>query len=174
MFFAILIFDPNWPLCKGYSLCILAIFANFQNGLISQILAAFCSRFLNNTTVMCLYSFFSHAFRNFNFWPKLTTLQRLWLLHVAIFANFQNALIFRILAAFWRFFFFCMKQLQYASTAAFGMFFAILIFDPNWPLCKGYSLCIVAIFGNFQNGLISQILAAFWSRFLHKTSLMGL
>ena len=111
MFLAFLIFDPNWPFCKGYSLCIVAIFANFQNGLISQILAAFWSRFLHKTTVMCLYSCFSHVF-------------------------------------------------------------AILIFDPNWPLCKGYSLCIVAIFANFQNGLISQILAAFWSRFLHNTTLM--
>ena len=128
MFLAFLFFDPNWPFCKGYSLCIVAIFANFQNGLISQILAAFWSRFwhktslmclqslfsfffaflifdpnwpfckksslcivaifatilavfwsrfLHNTTVMCFYSCFSHAFRNFNFWPKLTTLQRL-------------------------------------------------------------------------------------------------
>ena len=61
-----------------------------------------------------------------------------------------------------------MKQLYCASTAAFWMFFVILIFDP-----KGL-ICIHAIFANFQNGLISQILASFWSRFLHKTSLMCL
>ena len=30
----------------------------------------------------------------------------------------------------------------------------------------GYSLCIVAIFGHFQNALIFRILAVFWSRFL--------
>ena len=76
-FLAFLIFEPNWPFCKGYSLCIVAIFANCQNGLIFRILALFWSRFLHNTTVMCFYSCFSHAFRNFNFWPKLTTLQRL-------------------------------------------------------------------------------------------------
>ena len=38
----------------------------------------------------------------------------------------------------------------------------------------GYSLCIVAIFGHFQNALIFRILAVFWSRFLHRTTLMCL
>ena len=36
----------------------------------------------------------------------------------------------------------------------------------------GYSLCIVAIFGHFQNALIFRILAVFQSRFLHRTTLM--
>ena len=112
MFLAFLIFDTNWPLCKGYSLCIVAIFASFQNGLI----------FLN---ISCFLE------------P-----------------------------------FFCIIQLQCASTAVFRMLFAILIFDPNWPVCKGYSLCIVAIFANFQNGLIFRILAVFWSGFLHNTTVM--
>ena len=111
MLFAILIFDPNWPLCKGYSLCTVAIFANFQNGLISQILAAFWSRFLHKTSLMCLRVFYR-------------------------------------------------------------MFLAFLIFDPNRPFCKGYSFCIVPIFANFQNGLIFRILAVFWSRFLHNTTVM--
>ena len=111
MFLAFLIFDPNWPFCKGYSLCIVAIFANFQNGLIFRILAVFWSRFFYNTTVMCFYGRFLHAFRNFNL-------------------------------------------------------------DPNWPLCKGYSLCIVAVFANFKNGLLSEILAVFWSRFFHNTTVM--
>ena len=111
MLFAILIFDPNWPLCKVYSLCIVATFANFQNGHIFRILAFFWSPFLYNTTVMCF-------------------------------------------------------------SALFRMLFGILIFDPNWPLCKGYSLCILAIFANFQNGLIFPVLAVFWSRFLHNTTVM--
>ena len=91
---------------------------------------------------------------------------------MAIFANFQNGLIFRILAVFWSRF--LHNTTVCASTAVFCMLLAILIFDPNLPPSKGYSLCIVAIFANFQNGLISQILAAFRSRFLHKTSLMCL
>ena len=28
--------------------------------------------------------------------------------------------------------------------------FWILIFDPNWPFCKGYSLCMAANFGAFS------------------------
>ena len=31
----------------------------------------------------------------------------------------------------------------------------------------------MAIFGHFQNALIFQILDAFWSRFLHRTTLMS-
>ena len=54
------------------------------------------------------------------------------------------------------------------------MFFAYLIFNPNCPFCMGYSLCIVAIFGHFQNALIFRILAVFSSRFLHRTTLMCL
>ena len=38
----------------------------------------------------------------------------------------------------------------------------------------GYSLCVVAIFGHFQNALIFGILAVFWSRFLHRTILLCL
>ena len=38
----------------------------------------------------------------------------------------------------------------------------------------GYSLCIVAIFGHFENVLIFQILALFNSRFFHRTTLMSL
>ena len=38
----------------------------------------------------------------------------------------------------------------------------------------GYSLCIVAIFGHFQNALIFRILAVFSSCFLHRTTVMCL
>ena len=38
----------------------------------------------------------------------------------------------------------------------------------------GYSLCIVAIFGHFQNALIFRILVIFGNRFLHRTTLMCL
>ena len=49
----------------------------------------------------------------------------------------------------------------------FDMFFGILIFDPKWGFCKGYSLCMMA---DFQNGLISRILIVFSSGFLHRTN----
>ena len=51
----------------NYSLYIVAIFANFQNCFISQIIAAFFSRYLHRTISMCLWSRFSHLFRIFIF-----------------------------------------------------------------------------------------------------------
>ena len=53
----------------------------------------------------------------------------------------------------------------------FDMFFGILIFDPKWGFCMGYSLCMMA---DFQNGLISRIFVVFWSGFLHRTTLNDL
>ena len=54
-----------------------------------------------------------------------------------------------------------------------SVFFWILKFltqSDHFP--KAYSPCIVAIFANFQNGLIFRILAVFWSCFLHETTLL--
>ena len=53
----------------------------------------------------------------------------------------------------------------------FDMFFGILIFDPKWGFCKGYSLCIMA---DFENGLTSRIFGVFSSVFLHRTTLNDL
>ena len=82
MFLAFLIFDPNWPFCKGYSLCMgysLCKMADFQTCLISWIFGVFSSGFLHNfwTTLIFCRMAFSHVFGIFNFWPKLTILQRL-------------------------------------------------------------------------------------------------
>ena len=49
----------------------------------------------------------------------------------------------------------------------FDMFFGILIFDPKWWFCKGYSVCMM---GDFQNGLISGIFSVSSSGFSHKTT----
>ena len=74
MLFWMLIFDQNWPFCQGYSLCTMA---DFQNRLISRIFGVFLSGFMHRTTLMWLKKRFSHAFLNFNFWPKLIILPRL-------------------------------------------------------------------------------------------------
>ena len=50
----------------------------------------------------------------------------------------------------------------------FDMFFRILIFDPNWGFCIGYSLCLV---GDIQNPLISRIFGVFCCGFLLRTTL---
>ena len=53
----------------------------------------------------------------------------------------------------------------------FDVFFRILIFDPKWGLCMGYSLYIMA---DFENALISRIFGVFYSGFLHRTTLKDL
>ena len=67
---------------------------------------------------------------------------------------------------------FCIEQLQCVVETFLACFCAFLIFDPKWQFCKIYSLCLVAIFGHFQNTLIFRILAIFSSRFSHRTTAM--
>ena len=84
--------------------------------------------------------------------------------------------IFKMLSffQFWLFLraVFCIEQLQCAVETFLACFYAFLIFDPKWRFWKVYSLCLVAIFGKFQNALIFRILAIFSSRFLHRTTAM--
>ena len=87
---------------------------------------------------------------------------------VANFGHFQNALIFPILGVFWQRFFWT-RQLQCGSRIVSRTFWTFFIFDPNWPFCKGYSLCVVANFGHFQNALSFRILGLFRRGFLHTT-----
>ena len=72
-----LIFDPKWGFCKGYSVWLVAIFGNFQNAHIFQILGVFWSYFLHTTTGMCCRNVCSMFFCIFNFWAKVNILQRL-------------------------------------------------------------------------------------------------
>ena len=72
----------------GGSLCNVAIFGNFQNGLIFQILAGFSSRFLHGSPFMCLWKRFSHVLGNLHFLTQSDHFA--W----AIYGNFQNALDF--------------------------------------------------------------------------------
>ena len=148
----------------------MAIFGHFQNALIFPILAVFSSRFLHRTTAMCCRNVFSMFYAFLIFDPKWQFCKVYSLCLVAIFGHFQNALIFRILAVF-------SSRFLHRTTAmccrnVFSMFYAFLIFDPKWQFCKVYSLCLVAIFGHFQNALIFPILAVFSSRFLHRTTAM--
>ena len=49
------------------------------------------------------------------------------------------------------------------------MFFGILIFEPKWWVCMGYSLCMMA---DFQNDLISPICRVFGAVFCTEQLLM--
>ena len=166
MFFAFLIFDPKWGFCKGYSLCLAAIFDNFQNAFIFRILAVFWSCFFHRTTAMCCRNVFSMFFAFLIFDPKWGFCKGYSLCLAAIFDNFQNAFIFRILAVFWSCFFHITTAM--CCRNLFSMFFAFLIFHPNWGFCKDYCFSLVAIFGNFQNALIFRIRALFGSSFFHR------
>ena len=84
---------------------------------------------------------------------------------LCIMADFQNNLISRIFGVFWSAFLHRTTLNDFLND--FEMFFGILIFDPKWGFCMGYSLCIMA---DFQNGLISRIFRVFWSGFLHRTT----
>ena len=53
----------------------------------------------------------------------------------------------------------------------FDMFVGILIFDPNWGFCMGYSLCMMA---DFQKTPISRIFVVFSSGFLRRITVNDL
>ena len=53
----------------------------------------------------------------------------------------------------------------------FDMFFGILILEPKWGFCMGYSLCMMT---DFENALISRIFGVFWSGFLDRTTVNDL
>ena len=131
----------------------MAIFGNFQNGLIFQILPVFSSGFLHRTTRLFIIFL---AFLIFD--PKWGFCKGYSLCLVAIFGNFQNGLIFRILAVFSNRFLHRRTAMCYRMV--FRMFFfSFLAFEPKLGFCKSYSFYLVAIFGNFQNGLIFR---KFW------------
>ena len=159
MFFGILIFDPKWWFCKGYSL---SMMADFQNGLISRIFSVFGAVFCTQQLEMICRMDFDMFFGILIFDPKWWFCKRYCL---SMMADFQNGLISRIFSVFGAVF--CTQQLEMICRMDFEMFFGILIFDPKWWFCKGYSLCMMA---DFQNGLISWIFSVFWSGFLHTTS----
>ena len=54
------------------------------------------------------------------------------------------------------------EQLYMISRMDFDMFFGVLIFEPKWGFCMGYSLCMMA---DFQNALISRRFVFFLERF---------
>ena len=167
-FFESWIFDPNCLFCKGYSLCMMA---DFQNRLISRIFGVFSSGLLQKTTLTWLKNLLSHVFLNVNFWPKLTdhlmakgyspNMIKESFVMMLIFANFQNRLISRRFGVF-SIVFLHRTSLTWLKNRFLHVFFLILIFDPNWLFCKGYSPCMMA---DFQNRLISRSIWCFLNRF---------
>ena len=131
MFFGILIFDPKWGFCKGYSLCIIC---DFQNGLNSRIFCVFRSGFLPTTTGNDLKNGFWQVFLGILIfdakWGFCKAIAFAWL------AIFKMVSFLEYLALFERVFF--TEDLERICRMDFDMFFGILIFDPKWGYCKGY------------------------------------
>ena len=55
-----------------------------------------------------------------------------------------------------------------SSHNRFPYLFSVINFWQNWPFCMGYSPCIGANFGPYENALVFRILCVFWSCFLYK------
>ena len=150
MFLAFLIFDPNWPFCKGYRLCMgysLCKMVDFQTCPISWIFGVFSSGFSHRTTLIFIYNDFSHVFGIFNFWPNLTTLCKGYRLCMGYslckMTDFQTCLISEIFDHF-------VKAIGFAWAIAFA----------RWPIFKLVSFLKYLVF--------------FRAAFLHRTILIFL
>ena len=130
---------------------------DFQNGLISWIFTVFWSRFCREQLEMICRINFDMLFGILIFDPKWGFCKGN---SFCMMGDFQNGLISWIFTVFWSSF--CREQLEMICKMDFERFFGILIFDPKWGFCKGYTLCMM---GAFQNGLISRIFSVFWSGF---------
>ena len=139
----------------GYGLCMMA---DFQNALISGIFGVFSNSFLHRTPLNELENGFWNFFWNFNFWAKVRVFHGLWPLHDGRFSKCSH------FSNIWYFFeeFFAQNSSKWIEKMVFDMFFGILIFEPKWRFCMGYSLCMMA---DFQNALISGIFGVFSSSF---------
>ena len=125
---------------------------------------------MHRTTAMCcrnaLACFYAFLFFDpsddfaksmaFAWWPFLAIFKMLLFFQYKLFLG----------AVFW------IEQQQSFAEMFLACFHAFLFFDPKWRFCKVYSLCLVAIFGYFQNAPIFRILAVFWGRLLHRTTAM--
>ena len=163
MFLAILIFDPNWPICKGYSLCKMA---DFQNRLISRIFG-FCFQrfFAQNNSSLLVQPFCACFLAILIFDPNWPICKGYSLCKMA---DFQNRVICRTFGVCFHFFF-AQKKCSVLVQPCCPCFLAMLIFYPNWAFCKGYTLCQIA---DFQNRLISRIFGVFSNGILHRTTLV--
>ena len=146
--------------CTGYSLCVVANFGQFQNALMFGILGVFWSGFFYKTSLMWSENRFSHLFGIFNFLTQTDRFAK-----AIAFASRPTLAIFKMLSFLenWVCFgvVFFTKQVSCCRRIVFRTFLAFLIFDPNRPFCKGYSLCVVANFGHYENAPIFRISGAF-------------
>ena len=83
-------------------------------------------------------------------------------------ADFQNSIISRIFSVFSSCFLHRTTIMFLKNVFFFHNLTFLIIFDPNWPFCQGYSLCMdYSLFkmADCQNCLISPIFGVFSSSF---------
>ena len=166
MFMAFLIFDPSWPFCKNYCLCVgfsLCKMNDFQNCLISRIFGVFSRGFFSQTNSKSLLEWFFKCFWHGNHCTGYSLCK---------LVDFQNCLISRIFGVF-------LSGLLHSTVLTFLgnpslRVFCIFNFWPKLTifqrlcLCMGYILCKMA---DFQNCLISRIFSVFLSNLFQWTAL---
>ena len=91
MFFGILIFDPKWGFCTGYSLCMMA---DFQNGPISGIFTVFVA-------VCCTKQLQMICRMDFDMFFGILIFDSKWRFCLCLTVDCQSGLISRIFSVFW-------------------------------------------------------------------------
>ena len=148
-----------------------AIFAYFQNRLISRILVVFSSRFLHETIVMCQQSRFSPVSGIFNFRAKLTVQQRLQPLYSGRLCIFSKSSHLKNISCFFKRFSHETTGMSYESpflqVLSILKFGAKLTFQQGLqPLYNG-DICIFSKSSHFSNS------SCFFKPLLHKTTAMS-
>jgi len=131
MFLTYLIYDPNWPFWKGYSLCIsysLSKTADFQNPLISRIFQVLWSASFTKNNSKWIFEWILTCFLQFQFLTQSEdfawAIAFAWWLIFKMVSFLEYIVFFRAVLS--------TQQLSMICRMDFDMFFGILIFGPKW------------------------------------------
>ena len=152
MFLNILIFDPKWRFCKGYSPCIIVNFSDFRTLVILWIVGVFGVDFYLEHFCFGSRDVFRMFLNILSFHPKWRFCKGYGPCIIANFSDFGTHVFSRIVGVFGVVF--CLEHFCCCSRDLFRTFLNSLIFDLNWRFCKGYSPCIIAKFSDLEHSLI--------------------
>ena len=140
MFFWILIFEPKWGFCMTIAFAWWPIFKMLS---FLEYLVFFKQFFWTQLVEMICRMDFNLFFGILVFYPKWGFCMGYSL---CMMADFQNGLISRIFGVFSSGF--LHRIFLMICRMDFDRFVRLLICDPRWGFCMGYSLCIMAKFSN--------------------------
>ena len=119
---------------------------------------------------MCFQSRFSHVFKNFNFGPKLSILQRLQPMYCDQFWPFSKSSDFSSIRCFFKPFF--AHNNSNVLLESFLHDFQNFKFGPKLSILQRLQPMHCDQFFPFRKLVIFQIIGVFSGRFLHRTKLM--